>query len=121
MQSKKVVDIKPVNTSGIHPVDMRVVVKPETMEEMSDGGIYIPDPVRERADMGHMKATIVAVGAQAFEDIKDRDSRPVSGAVVTIAKYAGYLIQGKDAVEYRIINDSDVVAVLDGNWDVRSR
>lgn len=110
-----------VNNSGIYPVDMRVVVKPETLEETTEGGIVIPQNIRERHDMAHVKATLVAVGLQAFEDIKDKDHRPKVGAIVSIAKFAGYLIRGKDDIEYRIINDTDVVAVLDGSWDIRSK
>jgi chaperonin GroES len=108
-----------VNTSGILPVDKKVVVLPERLEEVTSGGIVIPDTVRERHDMAHLKATIIAVGAQAFEHIEDKAFRPTAGMVVSIAKYAGYLITGKDGEEYRIINDDDVVAVLDGNWDIR--
>ena len=121
MKSETVVDIKPVNTSGIYPVDMRVVVKPEVMEEKTAGGIVVPKQVRDMEDRGHVKATIVAVGAQAFEDIKNPDARPRAGQIVSIAKFAGYLINGKDDIEYRIINDRDVVAVLDGDFDIRSK
>ena len=110
-----------VNESGIYPVDLRVVVKPETLDEITKGGIVIPQQAREKQDMAHIKATLIAVGSQAFNEIKSRDHRPQVGSIVSIAKYAGYLIKGKDGVEYRIINDEDVVAVLDGNWDCRSR
>ena len=104
---------------GIQPVDRRVLVKPETLEEVTEGGILIPQQSREREDMGHIKAKLVGVGSQAFEDIEDVSQRPIAGMTITIARYSGYLIKGKDGVQYRIINDTDVVAVLDGNWDVR--
>lgn len=105
---------------GIQPVDRRVLVKPETLEEVTEGGIVIPQASREREDMGHIKATLLGVGSQAFEDIEDVSQRPVAGMVISIARYAGYLIKGKDGELYRIINDTDVVAVLDGNWDIRA-
>jgi chaperonin GroES len=110
-----------MNKSGIQPVDRRVLVKPETFEEYTEGGIYIPDESREREEMGHVKAELVAVGSQAFEDIENPDMRPRAGMMISIARYAGYLIKGIDGVSYRIINDTDVVAVLDGNWDIRSK
>jgi len=120
MKSEKVVEID-VNQSGIYPVDTKVLVKPELLDEITEGGIVIPETVRERHDMAHIKATLVAIGAQSFEDIKNTRARPTVGAIISISKYAGYLIKGKDGVEYRIINDSDVVAVLDSQWDIRSR
>lgn len=110
-----------MNESGIQPVDRRVLVKPETFEEKTEGGIIIPEQSREREEMGHIKADLVSVGSQAFEDIEDPAQRPVAGMKISIARYAGYLIKGKDDVNYRIINDTDVVAVLDGNWDIRSK
>jgi len=110
-----------MNKSGIYPVDNRVLIRPETMEERTKGGIVIPDTVRERHEMGHIKAQLVALGAQAFEDIKRKEFRPKEGAFVSIARYAGYLIRGNDDIEYRVINDRDVVAVLDGDWDIRSK
>lgn len=119
MMSEKVVDIKFLNTSGIQPLDLRVVVTP--IKEQKDGLIVIPDPVRDRHEMAGIKARLVAIGAQAFKEIKDPDQRPIAGAVVAIARYSGYLIRGKDGEEYRIINDDDVVAVLDGDWDITTR
>ena len=108
-----------MNESGIIPVDDRVVVRPEKLEETTDGGIVIPETVRERHDMGHIKAQIVAIGPQSFEDIDNPKYHPQEGQNVLIAKYAGYLATGKDGEEYRIINGKDVVAILDGEWKVR--
>ena len=119
--SKAVREISPMNTSGIQPVDYRVLVKPETIEETTAGGIVIPDNIRGRHEMAGIKATLVAVGAQAFEDIEDKSYRPKAGSMVAIAKYAGYLIRGKDDIEYRLINDKDVAAVLDGDFDIRTK
>lgn len=110
-----------MNESGIIPIDRRVVVRPEIMDEVTEGGIYIPDEARDKEDMGHIKATIASVGAQAFEDIEDREYRPKPGMTISIARYAGYLMKGKDGKPYRIINDTDVVAVLDGEWDIRPK
>ena len=108
------------NESGIIPIDLKVLVRPVTLEEMTDGGIIIPQNVKEQQDMAGIKARLVALGVNAFEAIKDKGQRPQAGMVVSISKYAGYLIKGKDGEDYRLINDDDIVAVLDGDWDVRS-
>ena len=107
------------NETGIMPIDLKVLVRPVTLEETTEGGIVIPATSREREDMAGIKAKLIAVGAQAFEAIKDKDQRPKAGMLVSISKYAGYLIKGKDGEDYRLINDGDVVAVLDGEWDIR--
>jgi len=109
------------NESGVIPIDLKCLVKPIKIEEVTKGGIYIPDPQRQTEDLAGIKAELVAVGSQAFEAIKNPDARPRAGMLVSISKYAGYLITGRDGEEYRLINDDDVVAVLDGDWDVRAK
>ena len=108
-----------MNDSGVYPVDRKVLVKPETFEEKTKGGIVIPDSAREKDNMAHIKATIIACGVNAFEDIEIKKQRPQVGQKAAIAKFAGYLITGKDDKSYRLINDLDIVAVLDGDWDIR--
>lgn len=109
------------NESGIYPVDLKCLVKPIKLEEITEGGIYIPDNVKETYDLAGIKTQLIAVGYNAFDHIKNKDARPQVGQFVSISKYAGYLILGKDGEEYRLISDEDVVAVLDGDWDVRSK
>ena len=121
MKTSEVVDLVFENNSGIQPVDMRVLVLPIKTETVTEGGIVLTQQTTEMEDRGHVKARLVAVGAQSFEDIKSVGHRPKAGSIVSIAKYAGYLITGKDGKEYRIINDTDVVAVLDGDFDIRSK
>lgn len=108
------------NKSGIYPVDLKVLVRPLKMEEMTEGGIYIAKTVRDSHDLAGIKAELSAVGSQAFEAIRDKDQRPKVGMIVSISKYAGYLIKGKDGKDYRLINDEDIVAVLDGDFDIQS-
>ena len=110
-----------MNPSGIQPVDDRVLVAPTKIDRMTAGGIALPETVAEQEEVGHIKGTIVAMGAQAFEDIESPDQRPAVCAIVAMARYAGYLMQGKDGEEYRLVNDRDIAAVLDGDWDVRSK
>ena len=110
-----------MNSSGIQPVDDRVLVLPTKIDRMTEGGIALPETVAEMEEVGHIKGTIAAMGAQAFEDIEKPDQRPKVGAIVAMARYAGYLMQGKDKQEYRLVNDRDIAAVLDGDFEVRSK
>lgn len=108
------------NESGIYPVDLKVLVKPIKQEEVTKGGIVIAQATRDQEDLAGIKAELTAVGVNAFEAIKDKDARPKPGMLVSISKYGGYLIKGKDGEEYRLLNDDDIVAVLDGDFEIRS-
>lgn len=103
------------NTSGINPLDMRVLVRPDPVEEVSKGGIIIiPDAV-EKEKYAQVKATLIAVGVNAWAEAKTHPAftAPEPGARVMIAKYGGVLVKGSDGEEYRIMNDEDVTAVLE--------
>lgn len=99
-----------LNTSGILPVEFKVLVLPEETEEKTKGGIILPGDVKTRADMAQVKALLVATGGQAFSDWKGRV--PEVGERVYIAKYAGLVAEGADGKSYRIINDKDCAAII---------
>lgn len=101
-----------MNTSGIVPVDVKVVALPDPPEEKSKGGILMPDTVKEQNKFAATKATIVAVGANAFAEW-GRGNGPATGARVLIAQYAGANVKGADGKDYRVLNDEDVIAVLE--------
>lgn len=103
-----------MNTSGIEPLDVRVLVHPDPVVEVTKGGIYLPDQVKETEKFATVKATLVAVGVNAFAEAKANPSfsAPEPGARVMIAKYGGVNIKGEDGQEYRLMNDEDVVALL---------
>jgi len=109
------------NNSGIHPVDLKVLVLPIKTEEVTKGGIVLTSQTTGQEDRAGIKARLVEAGSQAFEAIQQPKYRPKVGQTISISKYAGYLIKGMDGEDYRLINDGDVVAILDSDdWDVRS-
>lgn len=98
------------NQSGIDPVEYKVLVLPDPVEEVSKGGIVLSvESVKERERMAQVKGTLVAVGGNAFEDW---NSKPEPGNRVMIAKYAGVVAPGADGKEYRLCNDKDICAVI---------
>lgn len=101
-----------VNTSGITPLEYRVLIKADSTERITEGGIVIPESIAEKQDMAQVKATVVAIGGNCFEDWKDPEL-PHAGSRVSTKKYAGFVIKGKDGGEYRIVNDKDITALLD--------
>lgn len=104
------------NPSGIIPMDLRILVRPDTVEEKSKGGIILPESAQEKEKYAQCKATVVAIGENAFEEAASRSPafvKPQPGTRVLIAKYGGVLLKGNDGVEYRIMNDEDIIARLE--------
>jgi len=104
------------NPSRIYPMEYKILVRPEDLEETDpvlkaakEAGIELPDNLKEREQMMQGEADLIAVGGNAFEDW---NGKPKVGDRVLIAKYAGIITNGKDGVEYRLCNDKDVAAVI---------
>lgn len=106
-----------MNKSEINPVEYRVLVKPEKIEDTDPvlkaaraAGIELPNDPREREQMAQQDGVVVAIGGNAFSDWKGLI--PQVGHRVKFAKYAGYNVQGADNELYRMLNDKDISAVV---------
>ncbi len=92
---------------NIKPLADRVIVKAAEKETMK-GGIIIPDTVKEKPQQG----TIVAVGPGSISDSGERVKPEVKkGDVVLYGKYSGTEVN-VDGVDYLILRESDVLAIL---------
>ena len=90
----------------LKPLGDRVVVKPTPKEEVSKGGIVIPDTVKEKPQEGE----VLAVGPGRMDDSGKRIEMEVkAGDKVIYAKYAGTEIKVDDD-ELVILRDSDILA-----------
>lgn len=96
---------------NIRPVEYKVLVKPCEVEEKTVGGLYLPDQARDKEKFAKSEGTIVAVGAIAFTD-PDWLDNPRVGDRVLFDRYAGSLVKDEDGIEYRLINDKEIGAVL---------
>lgn len=105
-----------MNSSGIQPLDMRVLVKPDPVEEKTAGGIILIADAVEKQKYATVKATLVAAGVNAWAEacVHPAFVAPVPGDRVLIAKYGGVELKGEDGADYRILNDVDVTAKLEG-------
>lgn len=102
------------NNSGVRPLDNRVLVKPDTVETKTKGGIILIDTDKEQ--MAQVRATLVAAGVNAWAEASATSpafTAPQAGARVLIAKYGGIVIKGDDGEDYRIMNDTDITAELE--------
>lgn len=102
------------NTSGFNPVEFNVIVKQDDTEGKTKFGLIKPDEVVEREKHGQTQGVLVALSPLAFNsDIWPADMpRPEPGARVAFARHAGTFVNGLDGVEYRVVKDKDIVAVM---------
>jgi chaperonin GroES len=93
---------------NLRPLDDRVVVKPLEAEEVTAGGIVLPDSAREKPQRGK----VVAVGPGKLLDSGNRGQLSVSvGDEVIFGKYGGSEVE-VDGVDYKILRESDILAKL---------
>ena len=92
--------------ASLVPLGDRVVIKPTPKEEVSKGGIVLPDTAKEKPQEGE----IVAVGAgKLTDDGKRLPMDVVVGDKVIYSKYAGTEFKEND-VELVIMRESDILA-----------
>ena len=90
----------------VTPLADRVVVKPISREEVTKGGIVLPDTAKEKPQEGE----VVAVGAGRTGDDGKRIPMEVAvGDTVIYAKYAGTEWKYEDE-DYLILRESDIQA-----------
>ena len=88
------------------PLGDRVVIEPvEDDEQMTSGGIYIPDTAKEKPQTG----TVVAVGPGKLTDAGARLPMDVGvGDTVVYSKYSGTEYKDGDT-EYLVVRQDDIL------------
>jgi chaperonin GroES len=88
------------------PLGNRVVIEPiESEEQVSAGGIYIPDTAKEKPQEGK----VVAAGPGKLTDDGKRIAMDVSvGDIVVYSKYAGTEYKEGDT-EYLVLREDDIL------------
>ncbi|NLE39997.1 MAG: co-chaperone GroES [Pirellulaceae bacterium] len=90
----------------LRPLDDRVVVEPLEAEEVTAGGIVLPDTAQEKPQRG----TIIAVGPGKLLDSGERGALSVAvGDEVIYGKYAGSDFELEGA-EVKILREGDILA-----------
>jgi chaperonin GroES len=94
---------------NLKPLGDRVVVEPIEQEEMSAGGIILPETAKEKPQKG----IVLSVGPGGRDDEGDRIELDVkAGDIVLFAKYAGteFKVDGKKLL---ILRESDLLAIVE--------
>ena len=93
----------------IRPLGERVVIKPLPHEEVTKGGIVLPDTAKEKPQEGE----VVAVGSGRLLDNGTRVAIDLKvGDKILFSKYAGNEVK-IDEVEYLILREADVLGVIE--------
>jgi len=90
----------------LRPLDDRVVVEPMEAEQMTAGGIVLPDTAKEKPQRG----TVISVGPGKLMDSGERGTMSVKvGDEVIYGKYSGTEIElnGQDV---KILREADILA-----------
>ena len=93
----------------IKPLDDRVLVKQSEAQEITTGGIVLPDSAQEKPQRGK----VIATGAGKLLDSGERGTLSVKkGNEVFYGKYAGSEVE-VDGEPYVILRESDILAIID--------
>jgi co-chaperonin GroES (HSP10) len=118
-QKNKELTMKVENKSGIYPTGGHILILPDDIEEADktyrsakQAGLVLPDTARDKEQAAATSGIIIAIGATAWSDIDDGTPWASIGDRVSYGRYAGKVIQGKDNVDYTLLNDNDILAKL---------
>lgn len=111
---------KPLNTSGIVPLDHRLLILPDPVSETFEGTSLIrPDKERDKQKYAQTKATVIALGDMCWAEARYDAARfevdatfPDIGDRVLVGRYTGDTHKGADGKDYTVLNDTDIIAFL---------
>jgi chaperonin GroES len=93
----------------LKPLGNRLVVEPLEAEEVTAGGIVLPETAKEKPQKG----TVLSIGPGERDDKGKRVEMDVkAGDTVLYAKYAGTEIK-VDGKKLLILKETDVLAIID--------
>jgi chaperonin GroES len=94
---------------NLKPLGNRLVVEPLEAEEVTAGGIVLPETAKEKPQKG----TVLSIGPGERDDKGKRIEMDVqAGDTVLYAKYAGTEIK-VDGNKLLILKESDVLAIIE--------
>ena len=122
-----------LNKSGIFPCGNHILVKPDALEEVTEGGIFIPPSVTDVHQQSVAYGTLIAVGPDAFIHSVEITERAMSngeyrviekktrrysedfaqvGDRISYAIYSGRTYFGEDGETYSVMNDTDITSLV---------
>ena len=125
----------PLNLSGIEPCGNRILVKPDEVQEKTEGGIVLPNQVTERHADAAGYGYVIAVGPDCYTHTVTTTKRSINGVMrhaeesvtgysgawakngdrVAFRPYVGLNSTGEDGKKYLLLNDEDILAIVTNN------
>lgn len=97
-------------TISFKPLGNRIVVEPVEQEEITAGGIVLPEAAKEKPQQGF----VLAVGPGERDEKGNRIPMDVkNGDKVLFAKYSGTELK-LDGKKVLILRESDLLAIVEG-------
>jgi chaperonin GroES len=93
---------------NLKPLADRVIIRPMEAEETTKGGIILASSAKEKPEV----AEVVAVGPGGMVDGKEVTMTVKKGDKVITSKYSGTEVK-VDGVEYTIVRQGDILAVVE--------
>jgi chaperonin GroES len=94
---------------NLKPLGSRVVVEPIEQEEVTAGGIVLPETAKEKPQQGK----VMAIGPGDRDEDGDRIAMDVKvGDKILFAKYSGTEIK-VDGKKLLILRESDILAIIE--------
>lgn len=96
------------------PQGYKVLLALPSKVEKSEGGIIIPDEVKDREHVASIVGYVISVGPDAYKHPEKFPSGPwcKAGDWVLFKSYSGTRFKVKDQ-EFRVINDDSIDCVVD--------
>ena len=96
------------------PKGYKLLISPVQIDEKTEGGVYVPDALRDAEGIASIIGFVVKLGEDAY---KDKDKFPngaycKEGDFVIFRSYSGTRFKIHNE-EFRLINDDTVEAVVD--------
>ena len=93
---------------NIRPLGEKVLIKRLEADQVTKGGIVLPDSAKEKPQRG----TVLALGdGKQLDDGSRGDFQVAAGDTVLFASYAGTEIK-IDRQEYLLMDESDILAII---------
>ena len=97
-----------MNQIKMKPLEDRVIIKPNTADEKTVGGIILPDTAKEKP----IEGTVVATGpGKVSDDGKTISLTVKAGDKVLYGKYSGTEVKLENE-DYLIMRESDIYGIL---------
>ena len=92
----------------LRPLHDRILVKRLEEEQVTKGGIIIPDSAKEKP----MEGKVIAIGKKRDDDGKEIPFDVKAGDKVLLPKYGGTEVKFKDKT-YQLVREEDLMGVIE--------